>query len=439
MDFALFLLVNCTLFLRPAEIIPDLQELPLYNCFILAALAAAMPKLIPHLNPENLVREPMTVCVLGMFVAIVMSHMVRLDTWSAREYGLEFLKIVIYFLLLTSIIDSNVRLQRFLCAIALLAAATSAIAIAHYFEYINVPSLRILQYAESVDPETDEPILIQRMQATGIFSDPNDLSMIAVLGAIISTFALGNRQLGAARLAWLLPLGVLLVTIALTKSRGGILALGIGVVVLSYVRFGRLATIAAAGLFVPVAGLLLAGRGSGMDGGTGSDRAELWSEGLLMLKRSPLFGVGSNNYPDESGIGLVAHNSFIHCFGELGMFGGSCFLGICWFGVLSLWKLGRGIERSSIFYYTADSSFRVMQPYIFAMLLGACTSMLSVSRAYVVPTYLVFGIVNAYCLEAQRQGMPTAVRLTTRRIAELLPLSILFLAAVYLFIKLSVR
>ena len=46
MDFALFLLVNAALFIRPSEIAPPLAAVPIYQILILLCLAVSSPKLI---------------------------------------------------------------------------------------------------------------------------------------------------------------------------------------------------------------------------------------------------------------------------------------------------------------------------------------------------------------------------------------------------------
>src|SRR5262245_19136443 len=116
------------------------------------------------------------------------------------------------------------RLRIFLYSIAVFATILSAIAVLQYFGYIELPSLTVLQERGEIDPSTGEAILIPRLRATGIFNDPNDLSMIAVLAMVICTMGLFDRRLGLIRAGWLAPMAMLLVTLMLTKSRGGLLS-----------------------------------------------------------------------------------------------------------------------------------------------------------------------------------------------------------------------
>jgi O-antigen ligase len=438
MDFILFLLVNLTLFVRPGELIPDLEGLPIYNYLILATLVSALPRVAEHLRPERLVREPLTACILAMVPVIVLSHLTHFDLWSARVGAFTFSKSVVYYLVLISVVNSSERLRLFLYAIALFAALNSAIAVSHYYGIITIESIKITE-EHMIDPETDEPYVVPRLCATGLFGDPNDLSMITVAGVVICLLAMDDKRMGLFRIAWTIPLALFFATLVLTKSRGGMLAFAAAAMMLSYLRFGKWKTIAAAAVLLPALALGVGGRqtdmSSGFQGGTGQARIELWADGLVEMKNSPLFGTGFKTYSDHAG--LVAHNSFIHTFVELGVIGGGLFLGAFWFAARSFWKIHRRIQ--SEYRLTTNLAFRQMLPFLATMLCGFSVSMFSLSRAYVEPTYLALGVANAYFLEAARLGIPAPVRVNARRMGELACVSVGFLLVVYLFIKINIR
>src|SRR5436309_3285608 len=73
--FVLFILLNATLFVRPAEIVPALIGVEIYQALILACLLASFPGVLEQLTPRSLERRPATVCVLGLFVAVLLSHL----------------------------------------------------------------------------------------------------------------------------------------------------------------------------------------------------------------------------------------------------------------------------------------------------------------------------------------------------------------------------
>src|SRR5947208_2938220 len=107
MAFFLFLLVNATLFIRPAEILPELQGIPIYNVLILACLVAAIPELIQHLMARSLAEQPITVFVVGMMGAIAFSNLAQGKLDDAAGASLEFSKVVIYYLLLVSVVNTR--------------------------------------------------------------------------------------------------------------------------------------------------------------------------------------------------------------------------------------------------------------------------------------------------------------------------------------------
>src|SRR5260370_10175657 len=130
-----------------------------------------------------------------------------------------------------------------------------------------------------------------------------------------------------ARLACLPPLLLFGYGLVLTRSRGGFLALVAGLFTLFQARFGWRRTLLLASAGLPLLFVLFAGRQTTLSTveGTGQDRIQLWSEGLGLFREAPLFGIGQGEYADR--VGLVAHNSFVHCFAELGFAGGALFLG----------------------------------------------------------------------------------------------------------------
>src|SRR6516164_8242537 len=98
--FGVFLLVNAALFLRPAEIVPGLVGLEIYLFLIVACLLVAFPTVFEQLSVRALDRNPLTVCILGLWMAVVLSHMCRFHVGGAVASGYEFFKIVVYYLLL---------------------------------------------------------------------------------------------------------------------------------------------------------------------------------------------------------------------------------------------------------------------------------------------------------------------------------------------------
>ena len=90
-------------------------------------------------------------------------------------------------------------------------------------------------------------------------------------------------------------------------------------------------------------------------------------------------------------VGLVAHNSFVHAYVELGFFGGTLFFGVFFLTGLALLRLHRERIGENLHPQLARA-----YPFVAAILAGWGTAMLTLSRCYVMPTFLTFGIVGAY-------------------------------------------
>jgi O-antigen ligase len=434
-DFFLFLLVNATLFIRPAEIVPELAAWPIYNFVIIANLLVAAPAILTYLGQNGLSRCPTTTCVFGVLGFILLSHLARFDTWYFRQGFNDFGKTVAYFLLLVAVVNSRERLFFFLGSIAVFTLALVSLPVLQHHGYIHLQTISVVHERGALNALTGEHSLIPRLQATGIFQDPNDLSMIIVASTLICASALFYKPLGVMRPVFLAPIGFMLYALALTQSRGGLLALFAGCGVLFYSRYGFWRAAAVGTMTLPVALVAFGGRqtgfGDAIAGGTGATRAELWSAGLQAFKSSPWFGIGYGMYSDYAG--QVAHNSFVHTFTELGFFGGMMFLGVF---AGSGWLLYR---LNQVRWEVRDPALRHLVPFMMAILAAFCVSMMSLSRSYLVPTYMVAGLAAI----TARLAMPgTSVRpleFNPRWLSRLAVGNVGIISAVYFYIKILHR
>jgi len=438
-DFALFLLVNLLLFVRPVELLPVLEGLDIYLYLIVACLLVSLPNFARHAERHSPWRQPSTLCVLGMVPAVVLSHLARFDLWSAHVGGWNFLKTATYYLLLIVVVNTVSRLRTLLFCTALFTTLSAAVGILHYYGQIEVPALSVLE-ERRIDEITGEVTAIPRLRATGIFNDPNDLAMIATVSVVICAYGLFDRTLGVFRIVWLAPLATLVWTVVLTQSRGGLLAFCAAGATFLLVRLGASMALILGLALAALAGALFGGRQTevwvAMSGGTGATRVQLWSEGLQLLKSSPLVGIGFGKYAESAG--QVAHNSFLHCLAELGLLGGTLFLGAHWFAFAALWRFVMG-PSARLGRRLAPTRLSTLAAPILAMLAGSGVSQLALSRAYVVSTYSVLGAAGAYALLLSHTVPGCAFELNGRRLAGLALLAIAFLASVYVLVRLVAR
>lgn len=423
------------MFIRPGEIVPDVAGLPIYEWVILSCLAASLPSVLPQLTQHSLVEHPITVCVLALLSAVFLSHISHGIWWQAQEGSTEFLKIVIYYLLLTANINSLNRLQNFTFWLLGFISLAALLAVLQFHGIINLPSLSTM-YDLEIDPETGLAFAMPRICSTGIFHDPNDLAMILVLGLILATYFLTDVRLRALAPLWLAIAGLLFYVLMLTKSRGGLLALAVAGFVLIQARYGWRKAIIWAGPGVLVMMALVGGRqadiGGALGDDTGQSRIQLWSEGLALLRgRSLVFGIGFGMYADETG--HVAHNSFVHAFVELGFFGGAAFLGAFYYTMRSLYR------ARQMHAWRLDGELVRFRPYLLAGLSGFAASMLSLSRNYVLTPYLMIGTSAAFLDLSRVARSPADLRFDANLLKTFAKVSVMFLVATYVFIRIFAR
>jgi O-antigen ligase len=434
MGFFLFLLVTATLFVRPAEIITDLEKLPIYNWLILACLAASLPGVLAQFSRQSLTRQPITVGVLGLLAAVFLSHASHGDLWSARFDAMEFSKSVIFYLLLVANVNSAARLRTFLFWLLGCIGVVAGLGVLQYHGVIDIASLTVLNDS-FIDEVTGRQEDVLRMRSTGIFNDPNDLAMILVLGMALTAYFLFDPRLVQLKVILFAAIAMFFYSLVLTKSRGGFLALLAALGALFQARFGWKKALVLGGLCLPLVAMLVGGRqadiGGAVSGGTGQSRIQLWSSGMQMVKQFPLFGLGHGRYAEQAV--QVAHNSYVHAFGELGLFGGALFLGAFYYAVRTLYRLGQG---GRVF---ANLELGRLRPYMLSAVAGFSASMISLSRTDVAPTYLLLGLPAVYLGQARVSPPLAGTAMSWKLVKEIMKVSVLFLAATYIFIRVFAR
>lgn len=434
MPFFFFLLLNAVLYIRPGELVESLEPLRLYQLAMLGCLATTYAGLMSQFTGASLIARPMTVCMLWFLVAIVLSRLQFGDTWYARFLGTEFGKIVIYYALLMHNLDTPERFQRFLTALVLFSLFAISLILLQFHGMIDVAALQALSRRE-VDPRTGEMIEFPQLQGTGIFRDPNDISLVIGIVIMVCLYRLLKPQGGPNRFFWLVPMVVFLMAFLETKSRGGFLSLMVAINVLAVSRLGVKKLIPFWLLAAPVVLVLFGGRMTQIDvsEGTGQHRIQLWRDGLGLMRQYPLFGCGHQMMPEHFGLG--AHNSYVQVFTELGFFGGTCFVALVFLAIVQLWRM-RKYEH-----VIEDAEFRRLRPYLLGIVCGYCAGQLSLSRQNIVPTYTVLGMAAAYLAQAKFPAdTPSPLWKTdSSLITRLIGVSLLVLAGLEIVSRILVR
>ena len=229
-----------------------------------------------------------------------------------------------------------------------------------------------------------------RFYGPGLFSNANDMAALAVLILPFPmTALLAGRTRYAARLLSFAAIAVLALSLWLSQSRGALLALVFSGIVYVFfcLKSRRAAFLAASLLFLLPIALYLGITRPEQD--TVTSRESRWNyaiTGLLMLKRSPIWGVGPGNYPKlynsytrsfmEEGE-RTAHSSWVLVMAEGGLVGLLLFVGFYLTAVRAAWRV------------------RLVHPDLILSLAGYGMAISFLSHTYLFLPYLLAALVLA--------------------------------------------
>ena len=215
-----------------------------------------------------------------------------------------------------------------------------------------------------------DPSAVDEGRAQGLAGGANELAAALVVGIVLSLAVAGARRTGPGlRLFLLGGAGLSVLAVALSLSRGGLVALGAALVTAILVggRWRWRALIGAVAVVVVVVGYFLffaslpaRERVTEVSGGTG--RSDIWTVGWRMVEENTTVGVGAGNFPTSSihyllqpgaltadefivSTPKVAHNTLLEILAETGVIGLALFLGILLASMLSLLRAARIFER----------------------------------------------------------------------------------------------
>jgi O-antigen ligase len=421
--FTFFILSTIVLLVRPADLVPALDQTPIYETLVACCLAISIPRLLDQFSSAAHAR-PITLLILGVWGFIVVSHLVHGSFDDARIGGTNFAKLFAYYLLVLAWVDSPRRLRQFLLCLCVCCVILAAVALLGYDGWISLPALITVSQSYS-DTATGVSSVIQRLCGIGIFADPNDVCLILTVAVVLGFYFWGDPAHRRLRRGWFWPIALFVYAIHLTSSRMGLLSLLAAIGTILAMRYGRRRAIIAALILLPLAMFVFAGRQTEVDlsdpGDTFRTRLDRWSDSLTLFKESPIFGCGEEQQAALDS--QVAHNSYLQSFAELGFFGGACFLGTF---VLAIGGVYRAARRG------VDSEVARCRPYVLAIVVGYAVGLMALSRTYVAPTYLILGIAAAYINLA-----PPARRLelSGRFLSRLAMGSVVLIMATYLFVR----
>lgn len=328
---------------RPQEFIPLLQRVPFLHLFtVLAVVGYVIDLRLRRLQPIATNTLPWVMAFLG---------------WAVMSTGINMpvdllpraIELAILFALYGTISHGVQRFRTFQWVVGVLAATCLFISAVCTHQGLSPrqciggeesegaiegkPDGRLCETSEQCRGPDAEPGKEYRCEHVGLFGtysvedrvryrgdlhDPNEVSLTICACAMAMLIGFALRKKGAfGKVAMYLGVGLVMLTVWLSQSRGGLVAMMLVPGVYLIRRFGFKIVIPLGMLAVPV--LLLGGRHDASAELSTAMRYDAWSAGLDMWHHSPLYGVGAREFTEH--FWLTAHNSYLLSLAETGMVG----------------------------------------------------------------------------------------------------------------------
>jgi putative inorganic carbon (hco3(-)) transporter len=439
MNFVFFVLLNIVLFLRPEELFPSIQGLRLYLAMLSLCTLVNLPGIVELLRPAAWRMHPLTPFFLAYLVLVTFSSVLVRGLGEIEPIGSLAFKNGLYFFLFLATVDTIRRFKAILGWLVAIIALTITLSVLQYHGYTDFKALE--PYHEGgVDYETGEFIGSVRLRASGLFSDPNDICQILMLGSICCLARAAIARGWVLRALWLLPIGLFAYATTLTHSRGGLLAVLAGVGGIIFIRTGPRTGLLLAPLVV-IGGVLAAGGRQAnyeMDANdTSQHRIHLWAESFIMLFQKPLYlltGLGSGAIADE--LGLVAHNSYVQAYVETGLIGGTLFASLVLMPLIVIYCLRQfPLPKSN-----SDERRDILQLrcYVFGILGGFACMCFSLTRNMTETSYVFLGLGAGY-VSLAREMYPSWFKLDSTFLKWIAALGVIVLAFFKLFTQVMAK
>ena len=387
--FAFFFLILYTVsvLIRPHEFSLATSNYIFIKIFAILAFSFTLIALRPiKLLPQHYM-------LLGFTPLIMISAF--LNGWGGGgivEAQKFFISSIIPFFLYSSLITSISRQKTlmYVCIIAALFMVYNG-----YLQHASFDGQMGYGLGDSVSVGREE----MRITYLGFFGDPNDLGMFLVMNlAFLAYFFSEKGKLNKI----LMPVIFIIFCygVLITGSRGTILGL-LGVISIYYFFKKAGAKLILLGIVMaPIAATLISKFGgmSGADDESANGRLEAWYAGIQMLIGNPVFGVGKGNFMDHHG--LVAHNSYIHVAGEMGVPGYSLWGGMIVLSMLVAYRIHKEFsvwDNADISQDTKDlyTSELKMNQAMFYSMIGFMITAFFLSRQFTLLLFIFLGMLTA--------------------------------------------
>ena len=299
---------------RPQDFVPGLEGVRL----VLYLMTILLIGLLFSPVKKKLIRSPQDKFAGMFFIAIILSTLTLFYISNVIDTFIYVLKIGVIYYFITIVVDSEAKLEKAVWTMITLMATVGFLGVLHYHGF-TIPGYH-MEWAQDRQA--------WRLTGVGMLSSSNDIAYSMVL---VVPFALGlliQAKTFAGRISGIILFIISLYTIYLTRSRGGQVALTIGLFTWAFFwiksrkRRKQLVIIAAFGIFAVISAKATGYR----EDQSAMGRVEAWSAGWDMLKSHPIIGVGKGQFRELHKID--SHNSYVRAGAELGLIGLYAFVGM---------------------------------------------------------------------------------------------------------------
>jgi O-antigen ligase len=362
-------------FIRPQDWWEPIKGFPVIDFLIPFILITNLHSIV---RLQNVLKLSQSKFFILFVFAVFLSNIVNNNIDAAFEYGWQYLKIAIIFLVIIITVDSLHKLKVLTIFIILLIAFIAYQSIIQIETGINWAGITIYK-ADTL-----------RTRWVGSFDGPN---IVALSFVMVMPFIIGYLFDPWSKFYKIFSIVIgffLLKGFYLADSRGGFLSLLIVIFSFLTMRAKNKRRIIVAFIIVLLLFVIAApARMSEIDDPEKSARGRInaWIEGLEMVRyHNPLLGVGKGQFTIYSS--LVAHNAFLQQIGETGLIGTFFWIGVIYMTMKGLLLILKNKEQKDIKYSLYRSYF--------ISLIGTLSGLFFLSAEFIL--YLIIPICIAILL-----------------------------------------
>jgi len=424
--FLLLAIYTVLALIRPHEFSPETAQYHLIRYFAIASFIF----ILLSLRPIKI--APQLVMLILMLPLIMISGFLNgWGTGGIQQAERLLISSIVPFFLYSTLVCTPAR-QRMLMLICIVAALVMVLN-GHY-QVLNFDGTSGIGIGGSATVGREE----MRITYLGFFNDPNDVGMFLVMNIPFAAYFYTRWRFSGKILVSAVVIA-LAYGIYLTGSRGTILSALALLVVFLMIKRGRTKSLVFLAISAPFVATLLASFG-GLGKGDGSveGRLEAWYAGIQMLIHNPIFGIGMGNFGDEHG--RVAHNSYIHVAGELGIPGYSLWGGVLVLNMIASYRLLKGerpVAENAAKKSLMEEELLLNQSLFFAMI-GFMFAAFFLSRNYVLTMFIFLGMQSASLMRIATIDVQFKDEFRLPSIFKAMGLAWVIIVAVYISMKIGI-